>query len=74
MIYVKKSQIQNGGGAAIAAVYVDGKEYSIGIFETGNDCKLELNGKVYVTSLIETPFNETYIKAIERNGESTPWD
>lgn len=64
----------NGGGAPVAVVTSNGKDYSFTLYQLENECRLELNGKVFSADTPQTPFDSTYDQAIARHGVTTPWD
>ena len=64
----------NGGEMRIVIVSTNGKEYSLGIWQTSAECILELGGRFYITNSSDSPFDETYDEAIARHGMTTPWD
>lgn len=68
------NQALNGGGMLIAVISVNGRDYSIGISQASEECKLEISGIVYATDSTNNPFDKTYGEGIERHGITTPWD
>lgn len=68
------NQSLNGRAMAVAVISSNGKEYSIGIYQTSAGCKLELGETVFVTNSKNSPFEKSYKEAVERHGTTSPWD
>lgn len=54
----------NGEGMRVAVVTSNGREYSFGVWQTSNECRMKIGGRVYVTKSLDCPFDET----MERHG------